>query len=783
MKRVITSLSLLLLLLCGAYAQDISQYEYWTDDDYASRSVVSSSGGSISLDVSTASLSAGIHFLNFRAYRSDGVWGNFYRYLYYIPTLKGSDAGNLRVEYWLDDDLAGVKSETAGSGSLSLSIDISALKHGVHYFNCTPISATGERGNSERYLFYVPLPQDQTSVSPIKGYEYWLDDNYAAKTVSYSGGGSSTLAISIDGLTSGVHYFNCRAFNERGEYGCPVRKMFYIPQTKVNNNPSIVSAEYWLDDDYASKVTVTGSNTQQTFSIDISGLSSGVHYFNYRAKDNEGVWGNITRQMFYIAQKNASSAGGIAEYTYWLDDDVAHKVTGTDSKTEYVFSIDISGLAEGTHTFNFRAKNLLEQWGEQFIEQFVISGLPKLIYKIDGVVYKTVTYAVGETIVPEPAPTKEGYTFSGWSEIPATMPNHDVIVNGSFTINKYKLIYMVDGAEYKKYDVEYGAAITPEPAPTKEGHTFSGWSEIPKTMPTHDVTVTGSFTINKYKLVYKVDGAEYKSYELEYGATITPEPAPTKEGYTFSGWSEIPSTMPAHDVTVTGSFTKGAYKLTYMVDGEVYKTISYDYGATITPEPAPVKDGYTFSGWSEIPATMPAHDVTVTGSFTINKYKLTYTVDGEEYKSFEIEYGASITPEPTPTKEGYTFSGWSDIPETMPAHDVTVTGSFTVNQYTITYIIDNEVYTTQTVNYGSTIVPPTAPEREGYDFAWGDYPETMPAYDITIYGTYTTGIEAIMAGEANCQIFSLDGKPLNEPQKGVNIVRMSNGQIRKVVVR
>lgn len=783
MKRVITSLSLLLLLLCGAYAQDISQYEYWTDDDYASRSVVSSSGGSISLDVSTASLSAGIHFLNFRAYRSDGVWGNFYRYLYYIPTLKGSDAGNLRVEYWLDDDLAGVKSETAGSGSLSLSIDISALKPGVHYFNCTPISATGERGNSERYLFYVPLPQDQTSVSPIKGYEYWLDDNYAAKTVSYSGGGSSTLAISIDGLTSGVHYFNCRAFNERGEYGCPVRKMFYIPQTKVNNNASIASAEYWLDDDYASKVTVTGNNTQQTFSIDISGLGSGVHYFNYRAKDNEGVWGNFTRQMFYIAQKNASSTGGIAEYEYWLDDDVAHKVTGTDSKTEYVFSIDISGLAEGTHTFNFRAKNLLEQWGEQFIEQFVISGLPKLIYKIDGVVYKTVTYAVGETIVPEPAPTKEGYTFSGWSEIPATMPNHDVIVNGSFTINKYKLIYMVDGVEYKKYDVEYGATITPEPAPTKEGYTFSGWSEIPKTMPTHDVTVTGSFTINKYKLVYKVDGAEYKSYELEYGATITPEPAPTKEGYTFSGWSEIPSTMPAHDVTVTGSFTKGAYKLTYMVDGEVYKTISYDYGATITPEPAPVKDGYTFSGWSEIPATMPAHDVTVTGSFTINKYKLTYTVDGAEYKSYELEFGATITPEPAPTKEGYTFSGWSEIPETMPAHDVTVTGSFTVNQYTITYIIDNEVYTTQTVDYGSTIVPPTIPEREGYDFAWGDYPETMPAYDITIYGTYTTGIEAIMAGEIDCQMFSLDGKPLNELQTGVNIVRMSNGQVRKVVVK
>ncbi len=167
----------------------------------------------------------------------------------------------------------------------------------------------------------------------------------------------------------------------------------------------------------------------------------------------------------------------------------------------------------------------------------------------------------------------------------------------------------------------------------------------------------------------------------------------------------------------------------------------------------------------------------------IPKYTITYSIDGEVYKSYEIEEGESVTPEPAPTREGYTFSGWSEIPATMPAHNVTVTGSFTINQYTITYIIDNEVYTTQTVDYGSTIIPPTTPEREGYDFAWGDYPETMPAYDITIYGTYTTGIEAIMVNEVNCQIFSLDGKTLNKPQKGVNIVRMSNGQVRKVVVK
>ena len=60
----------------------------------------------------------------------------------------------------------------------------------------------------------------------------------------------------------------------------------------------------------------------------------------------------------------------------------------------------------------------------------------------------------------------------------------------------------------------------------------------------------------QYTLTYLVDGEVYKTYKLKVGDKITPEAEPTKEGYTFSGWSEIPSTMPDHDVTVSGTFTK-----------------------------------------------------------------------------------------------------------------------------------------------------------------------------------------------------------------------------------
>lgn len=191
-------------------------------------------------------------------------------------------------------------------------------------------------------------------------------------------------------------------------------------------------------------------------------------------------------------------------------------------------------------------------------------------------------------------------------------------------------------------------------------------------------------------------------------------------------------------------------KMVYKVDGEVYKTYYHHEGVNLKAEPVPEKEGYTFSGWDSEPTVMPAQDVTVSGTFNVNKYKLTYKVDGEDYKSFDIEYGSTITPETAPTKEGYTFSGWSEVPSTMPAQDVVVTGTFSINSYTITYKIDGEVYSTQTVEYGSSITPPTVENLDGYDFAWEEYPTTMPAHDIIINGTYTyiTGISNISSGQS-----------------------------------
>ncbi len=464
-----------------------------------------------------------------------------------------------------------------------------------------------------------------------------------------------------------------------------------------------------------------------------------------------------------------------------------------------------------------------------------------LIYMVDGQEYKRSTVQFDSRITAEEAPTKDGYTFSGWSEIPSTMPTHDVIVTGTFTVNSYSLTYLVDGETYKTSTVEYGTVLTAEENPIREGYTFSGWSEIPATMPAKDVTVTGTFTINSYKLTYMVDGVEYKSFVIKYGEVISPETEPQKEGYSFSGWSEVPSTMPAHDVTVTGAFSKGEYQVTYMVDGEVYKTVRYDYEAAVTAEEVPEKEGYTFSGWSEVPETMPAHDVTVTGSFAINSYTIIYMVDGEEYKRASVEYGTELMAEENPEKEGYTFSGWSEVPATMPAHDVTVTGTFVINQYSITYmyegevfqtvtldyqaeveapafplvvegytfvwdglpermpahdvivtgvfqvnqycityVVDGEVVDTQLVDYGSEITPPAVADKEGYTFGWDAYPPTMPAHDLTITGSYLTGIRSLRGGLAVQQIYTVDGKRVTKVGRGVHLVRQGK-QIIKIV--
>ena len=168
------------------------------------------------------------------------------------------------------------------------------------------------------------------------------------------------------------------------------------------------------------------------------------------------------------------------------------------------------------------------------------------------------------------------------------------------------------------------------------------------------------------------------------------------------------------------------------------------------------------------------------------EYLLTYVLDGKVYHTESLAEGEVITPLEEPTKEGYTFSGWSEIPGTMPADNVTITGTFTVNQYNVTFMIDGAEFATVAVNYGESITIPEVPAREGYAFAWTDeIPETMPAKDIVINGAYSIidGVSNVVVKDEILYIYTLDGLRINELRKGLNIVWMKDGSVRKIFVK
>ena len=301
------------------------------------------------------------------------------------------------------------------------------------------------------------------------------------------------------------------------------------------------------------------------------------------------------------------------------------------------------------------------------------------------------SYTIESGLITLKDPTKEGYTFAGWfngEQLITTIDSNtleNISLTAKWTVNSYKLTFDVDGNLTEK-TFKYGESITAIENPTKVGHTFTGWSkEIPVKMPANDLYVSAIWTVNSYKLTFDVDG-NLTEKTFKYGETVVAIENPTKVGHTFAGWSkELPVKMPANDLYVSATWTVNSYKITFDVDGNLTEK-TFKYGESVTAIENPTKVGHTFAGWSkEIPATMPAEDLTVKATWTINSYKLTLDVDGNlTEKTFK--YGESVTAIENPTKVGYTFAGWSPVlPETMPAEDLTVKATWTVNSYDITY--------------------------------------------------------------------------------------------------
>ena len=301
------------------------------------------------------------------------------------------------------------------------------------------------------------------------------------------------------------------------------------------------------------------------------------------------------------------------------------------------------------------------------------------------------TYGVGATLPAADDMTYTGHTFKGWYDNENLTGSPVTAIGGAETgnkeywakweINQYTITFDTNGgSEIAPITQDYGTEITAPDNPTRKGYTFKGWDkEIPKTMPAENMTVKAQWEINQYTITFDTNGgSEIAPITQDYGTEITAPDNPTRKGYTFKGWDkEIPETMPAENITVKAQWEINQYTIAFDTNGgSEIAPITQDYGTEITAPDNPTRKGYTFKGWDkEIPETMPAENITVKAQWKINQYTITFdTNGGSEIAPITQDYGTEITAPDNPTRKGYTFKGWDkEIPETMPAENLTIT--------------------------------------------------------------------------------------------------------------
>ncbi len=392
--------------------------------------------------------------------------------------------------------------------------------------------------------------------------------------------------------------------------------------------------------------------------------------------------------------------------------------------------------------------------------------LYRLTYAIDGVACHTVAVERGARLEGLFRPSMPHATFDGWGEVPARMPGHDLTLDGHFTRDRFRVIFAAGVDQYGVVDLPAGEPLKCPGTPVREGYDFVGWQDYDGIMPACNRTYEAIFTPCSYQVTYVVDDLYRFRISCPFGAAFPRLAPPRKHNHVFSGWSEMPEKMPAEDVTITGRFEVKRYRLTRIVDDEVFSEEYLPYGAPIDRKVKPVREGYSFSGWRKLPATMPARDLEIVTSMYPTRYQIQYYLDSDLYHAEYIPFGERITPPAVADRPGMLFGGWDDLPETMPARDVLIQGSLTAILYRLSFEVDGEEIDRRDLTEGAPIPQDVKlPNKPGYAFCgWENEPQAMPARDLTLH--------AIYAAVQSRYVFMIDGKVYAEsvPRAGETVV-------------
>ena len=373
-----------------------------------------------------------------------------------------------------------------------------------------------------------------------------------------------------------------------------------------------------------------------------------------------------------------------------------------------------------------------------------VKGLKLMTYNaefyVDNGLYRTVATEVGAQIVAPEAPTKEGYTFTGWNPEVGVMGVEDVRFDAkfsagevSYTVETY--VMGLDGeygaAETKNVPATTGAEVTLTPD-AREGFTVADNSVLSGTVEADgSLVLKVYYSRNQYKLT--VDGNVTNVY---YGSTISVSEPAAREGYTFAGWDrDVPETMPASDVTLVSKWNENDANYTAYNAAKTAaeaKQAEANFDKTYTAESrqaladALAKDvsGRKYTQQGEVDAAAKAINDAVT-ALELMTYNATFYVDGTEYRVVHTKVGEQIAKPGDPSKTGYVFTGWDPEVGVMGVEDVRFDAKFSAGEvsYTVeTYVmgLDGQYGAADSKNVAATTgaeITLTPDAREGFTVA------------------------------------------------------------------
>lgn len=198
------------------------------------------------------------------------------------------------------------------------------------------------------------------SARNVASYEYWLDEDFQGRTSVAPANDDFTAGVDVSDLDPGIHFLNFRAKDDEGGISAPYRFLFNIPEER-DLKAGLAYCEHWLDGDFAGR-SVKKAAEENLFAIDVSHLSPGLHFWNYRVSNEEGDWSVPFTYLLYLAEPQEKRSG-LAGFEYWLDNEHSKAKRVATTQEEHVIAVETAGLESGLHFLNYRAFTENGTWG------------------------------------------------------------------------------------------------------------------------------------------------------------------------------------------------------------------------------------------------------------------------------------------------------------------------------------------------------------------------------------------------------------------------------------